>query len=273
MPNTSPSLALLLLLFVDSGAKEILFLTVFSNHTIMRCELDGSNPVALVSGQPHVDWPDGVQVDVKRGKMYWTNMGSTAATIPRAGSVYSSNLDGTDIQAIVPPGTIGAGKQVHLDAVRQYLYVADKQNETAGIWGIDISSGPPFAIKPLLQKHQPSASGVTLDSTGEQLLITSDGQGHPSGVGVMAREIPVGMSAANRSDVVWHYTSENPIDVEADSTGQVYWSDSGGISTFGIRVGSVDGTAPARTIRTKRELSTSFPVGIVSQRTNKHFFG
>ena len=271
MVGARPLLPLpLLLLLPAAAAKEYLFVTLFSNHSIMRMELDGSNPVALVTYPPHemadpkayVSWPDGVQVDVARRKMYWTNMGDTGAQVPRSGSVWRSNLDGSGIEVVVPVGTIGSGKQCHLDAERQQLYVADKQAETAGIWRIDLAQGPPFRVYPLLQKRQPSASGVTLDHTGERVLLTSDGQGHPSGLGVMGREVPRGESAANRSDVRWIYTTENPIDVETDSRGNAFWSDGGGISPYGIRRGSVDGTAPARTIQTKAALKTSFPVGV-----------
>ena len=111
MVGARPLLPLpLLLLLPAAAAKEYLFVTLFSNHSIMRMELDGSNPVALVTYPPHemadpkayVSWPDGVQVDVKRRKMYWTNMGDTGAQVPRSGSVWRSNLDGSGIEVVVP---------------------------------------------------------------------------------------------------------------------------------------------------------------------------
>ena len=76
----------------------------------------------------------------------------------------------------MPEGTIGCAKQLHYDAQRQQMYVGDKGHLTAGSWRIDLApDNPPFKIEPLAQGLQRSASGVGLDSTGEKVIIASDG--------------------------------------------------------------------------------------------------
>ena len=87
--------------------------------------------------------------------------------------------------------SIGAAKELHLDAERQQLYCGDKNPAYdlgwTSIWRVDLNEfrGKPLIPTPMLQGKQVSASGVTLDHTGEHLMITSDGEGQPPGVGVM----------------------------------------------------------------------------------------
>ena len=61
---------------------------------IMRAELDGSNPVTLVSGD--LDDPQGIALDISGGHMYWTD-GATA-------KIQRANLDGTSVVDLVDTG-------------------------------------------------------------------------------------------------------------------------------------------------------------------------
>lgn len=207
---------------------------------------------------PKYAWfPDGQQVDVKNGKMYWSNMGCTGdyATCPhKNGSVYRADWpSGDNVEVVVPTGYIGMGKELHLDTARQQLYCGDKfptPPVNTSIWRIDLAAGPPFPPPtPILSGAQGAASGVTLDSTGEKILISSDGEGQPPGIGVLSRVMPPGTTHERRTDLVWHYQTEYADHIDADSEGRVYWSDSPGNKVACIRVGSVDGKTPARTIQ------------------------
>ena len=270
---------LLPLLFGAAAARDVLLFTLYSNHSLMRAELDGSGGVVVASSQPEVLFPDGQQVDEVNKKVYWSNMGSCCCEPPvgnktvnpaqnpchyKGGSIYRADWpSGDNIIPIVLAGTaIGAAKELHLDVERQQLYCGDKNPAYdlgwTSIWRIDLAHGPPFTPIPMLQQKQLSASGVTLDHTGEKLMVTSDGEGQPPGVGVMGREIPAGYSAANRTDLVWHYKTECCDHIDADSSGKIYWTDSGaclgkeGLGSPAVRVGSADGVTPARTIQTRK---------------------
>ena len=279
-----------------SPGREVLLMTLYTNHTVVRTELDGSNPVQVVGGRPPscgvkaatvecpVAWPDGQQVDVARRKVYWSNMGSNinnpnglgCDNAERTGSVWRADWpSGENVEAVVPEGTIGCAKQLHYDAQRQQMYVGDKGHLTAGSWRIDLApDNPPFKIEPLAQGLQRSASGVGLDSTGEKVIIASDGEGHTPGLscgspqhprlcegpglGVMNRVMPPGMTAQNRTDVQWFYTADQVDHVFGGPDGKVFWTDYPDL----IRVGSIDGRTPAKTIQHMQELHGSKPIGI-----------
>lgn len=267
-------------------AKEVLFFTVYSNHSIMRVDVDGSNAQVIVSGQPHVAWPDGVQVDTENGWLYWTNMGSAQGdcAVCTRGSVYRSRLDGSGTEVVVPAdGPIGTGKQALLDRKRQHLYVGDKQPSSGTIWRVDVSA-PPFPVTPVVARpaseakeiYPRSTAGVCLDHTGERLLFTNDG--HGGGIGVVSREIPGGMDAYNRTDVLRIYTNstarpllpgegvspaDHPCDCVTDSRGNIYWSDTcAACGGGGISAGSVDGRNAWRELQSAAAVRSSFPVGV-----------
>ena len=59
--------------------------------TIQRASLDGTNVEVLFA--PEVRWPDGMALDVGRGKMYWSD--------PIVGSIQRADLDGSGIEVLV----------------------------------------------------------------------------------------------------------------------------------------------------------------------------
>jgi hypothetical protein len=82
---------------------------------------DGCNLRALVAGQT---FPDGLDISLKPGRIYRTNMG-----IPNKndGMVQSRKLGGSDIQTIVPSGSVHTPKQLIIDQEHDMLYFCDRE--------------------------------------------------------------------------------------------------------------------------------------------------
>ena len=86
---------------------------------IWRANLDGSNIQRLITS---TEYPKGIQVsvkgitvDVKYGKLYWTEVGNPVERILRA------NLDGTNVQVVtkfVHPERIRVSAKIAVDAQR-----------------------------------------------------------------------------------------------------------------------------------------------------------
>ncbi len=93
------------------------------NGQIISGTVDGKQTKTLISGLSNR--PDGVQLDPKAGKLYWTCMGRSPND--NDGSVMSANLDGSDIVEIVPVGKTFTAKQNYLDVTEQTLYWCDRE--------------------------------------------------------------------------------------------------------------------------------------------------
>lgn len=73
--------------------------------------------------------PDGLTVDKKSQRMFWTCMGMPGKS---DGALYSANIDGTDCRAIVAPGLVNTPKQLTIDTSNERLYFCDR--EGAGVF-------------------------------------------------------------------------------------------------------------------------------------------
>jgi hypothetical protein len=82
---------------------------------------DGRELRTLVSGQI---LPDGLDISLKTGRIYWANMG-----IPTEndGIVQSFKLDGSDIQTVIQAGDVHAPKQLIIDQENDKLYICDRE--------------------------------------------------------------------------------------------------------------------------------------------------
>ena len=90
---------------------------------ITSVTVDGKQTKTLVSGLSNR--PDGVQLDPKAGKLYWTCMGRSPND--NDGCVMAANLDGSDVVEIVPVGKTFTAKQNYLDVEERTLYWCDRE--------------------------------------------------------------------------------------------------------------------------------------------------
>jgi hypothetical protein len=83
---------------------------------------DGKELKTLVSGQI---LPDGLDISLKTGRIYWTNMGIPSAN---DGIVQSCKLDGSDIETVIPTGSVHTPKQLIIDQENDKLYFCDRED-------------------------------------------------------------------------------------------------------------------------------------------------
>jgi DNA-binding beta-propeller fold protein YncE len=206
--------------FLDLGAGRIL-----------SANPDGSDLKTIVEEGRKL--PDGLAIDAKNGHMYWTNMGNPSAN---DGSILRSNLDGSNITVIVPPGATFTPKQLQLELKTAKIYWCDREGMRvmrASLDGtkletlIDTSQGDP----------RPGADarkwcvGIAVDVEGGKFYWTQKGSDN-SGAGRISRaniETPKGQTPANRQDIELVYDGlPEPIDLDIDTTTRtLYWTDRG----------------------------------------------
>jgi DNA-binding beta-propeller fold protein YncE len=208
-----------------------LFFLSASSGQVFSANPDGSDLKVIVSEGRRL--PDGLVVDVAAGHLYWTNMGNPIAN---DGSIERSNLDGSNVTHIVPPGGTFTPKQLQLDEKNRKLYWCDREGMRVMRVNVDGSS-----VETLVDTSEGDARpgkdikrwcvGIVLDVEAGKLYWTQKGRDN-AGEGRIFRanlEIPKGQSATNRKDIELLYEGlPEPIDLELDLANRtIYWTDRG----------------------------------------------
>src|SRR5882724_3585953 len=115
-PTTKSSAA------VNENSSERVFFLDASGGRIESLNPDGSDRRVILDGLKRI--PDGIEVDVEAGHIYWTNMGNPTKN---DGSIERANLDGTNRKTIVPQGATFTPKQLRLDKKGGKLYWSDRE--------------------------------------------------------------------------------------------------------------------------------------------------
>ena len=208
------------LFFLDLGAGRVL-----------SAKPDGSDLRVLVEEGRKL--PDGLVVDAAAGHLYWTNMGSPKEN---DGSIYRSNLDGTDMTVIVPPGRTFTPKQLQLQKKTGKIYWSDREGMRvmrANLDGsaietlIDASDGDPRPGRDATKW----CVGIAVDVDGGKIYWSQKG-GDNAGQGRIFRapiELARGASPADRRDVELLYRDlPEPVDLDLDPANRMlYWTDRG----------------------------------------------
>lgn len=82
---------------------------------------DGTHSKTLLKG---LEMPDGVDISLPRGRIFWTLMGLPSEN---NGSVQSASLDGSDVQQLIPKGQVHTPKQLTIDHQNEKLYFCDRE--------------------------------------------------------------------------------------------------------------------------------------------------
>ena len=208
-----------------------LFLLNLSAGQVLSANPDGSDLKVLVSEGRRL--PDGIVVDTDAGHLYWTDMGTPSAN---DGSIERSDLDGSHVTRIVPPGGTFTPKQLQFDKKNRKLYWCDREGMRVMRANLDGST-----VETLVDTSQGEARpgknvtkwcvGIALDVEGGKLYWTQKG-GDNANEGRIFRanlEIPKGQTASNRQDIeVLHEGLPEPIDLDLDPINRMmYWTDRG----------------------------------------------
>ncbi|GJN76132.1 3-hydroxyacyl-CoA dehydrogenase, NAD binding domain [Purpureocillium lilacinum] len=238
---------------------------------------------ALVSNQ-HT--PDGIDISLSAGKLFWTSMGIPSQN---DGAVYSSNLDGSDVTAIVPRGAVHTPKQLTVDSINSKLYFSDREGLRVMRCAFDGSG-----LEVLVQtgdwrdeSHQADQTrwcvGVTVSPATGKFYWTQKGPSK-GGKGRIFRADMVfraGETAASRSDVELLFQNlPEPIDLEVDEAeNMLYWTDRGelplGNSINRAKLETVHpAEAPSRPGKDYEVIARDMheAIGIKLDPTNRHIY-
>jgi hypothetical protein len=207
-----------------------LFFLDLGGGRVMSCNPDGSDLKTIVTEARKL--PDGIVVDVEAGHIYWTNMGSVGAS---DGSIFRADLDGANLNAIVPEGHTHTPKQLQLDKQNRKLYWSDREGMRVMRASLDGSN-----IETLIETGHSDEDrrdarnwcvGIALDVDRGQLYWTQKGPDN-AGQGRIFRagmNVPAGQTSSTRNDIELLYDAlPEPIDLDLDLTNRtMYWTDRG----------------------------------------------
>jgi hypothetical protein len=204
---------------------------------VFSIDPDGGAPAALVDLSPKdgsrgSGLNDGISVDHRNGRIYWTNMGRAPE---RDGFLMRCERDGSDVTTIVPPGGTFTPKQMKIDVASGKLYWSDREGMAIQRCNLDgsnletiVSTGDP-------EKHKGDQTrwcvGMALDPARGHVYWSQKG-GDNAGEGVIRRtnmRMPAEANASNRKDIETLFAKlPEPIDLDLDlATRTIYWTDRG----------------------------------------------
>src|SRR6266436_2767271 len=214
-----------------NGSSERVFFLDISGGRMASMNPDGSDLQIIIDGLKRL--PDGIEVDVEAGHIYWTNMGNPTKN---EGSIERADLDGKNRRTIVPQGKTFTPKQLKLDKKGGKVYWSDREGMRVMRANLDGSE-----IETLVDTSQGDARpgldarkwcvGIAVDHDGGKIYWTQKGPDN-AGEGRIFRanlEIPKGESPANRKDIELLFDGlPEPIDLDLDLANRImYWSVSG----------------------------------------------
>jgi len=212
------------------SSERVFFLDV-SGGRIESLNPDGTDRRVVLDGLKRI--PDGIEVDVEAGHIYWTNMGNPSKN---DGSIERSELDGTNRRTIVPEGATFTPKQLKLDRQGNKIYWSDREGMRvmrANIDGseietlVDTSEGEPRPGRDATKW----CVGIAVDHDGGKIYWTQKGSDNANEGRIFRGniEIPGGETPATRTDVeVFFDRLPEPIDLDLDlARRMIYWTDRG----------------------------------------------
>lgn len=178
--------------------------------------------------------PDGIAYSPSFGRIFWTNMGFRPAL--NDGSVMSANLDGSDVQVVLPEGTVHTPKQLVVDETSKRLYFCDREGLRVHRCDFDgknhevlICNGD-FDTKE--QEDQKLwCVGITVDVKRGKFYWSQKGPSKANQGRIFRAniEMPAGQTATTRTDIELLFEGlPEPIDLQVDpETETLYWTDRG----------------------------------------------
>jgi DNA-binding beta-propeller fold protein YncE len=138
---------------------------------------DGSNEQTLVDGSNVIE-PDGIEVDEAGGKMYWTDMGLGGAADKSVsindGRIMRADIDGKNVETLVPTGVTTTPKQLALDVAGGKVYWCDRgdvgdKNVNPKVMRSNLDGS---SVETLVSADLISPVGIALDTVNGKLYFT-----------------------------------------------------------------------------------------------------
>ncbi|PHH81295.1 hypothetical protein CDD82_1094 [Ophiocordyceps australis] len=185
----------------------------------------------IVTGQV---MPDGIDISVPAGKMFWTTMGIPSAN---DGAVHSANLDGSDVKTVVPPGSVHTPKQITIDHKNKKLYFTDREGMRVFRCDFDGSKLEPIVHVADWKDADAMANqknwcvGIAVSPATGKFFWTQKGFAKSNKGRILCANIDFkkGEDAATRTDIQTIMQGlPEPIDLEIDENAKMlYWTDRG----------------------------------------------
>ncbi|KAK0653100.1 hypothetical protein B0T16DRAFT_444152 [Cercophora newfieldiana] len=233
-PNTPTAIPnpTLLLLDVGLGANAPSLSSVPTNGKLLLLPpTPNSTPVPLVTGLPA---PDGIALSRSLSRIFFTNMGPDPNK-PN-GTLQSCSLTGADLATLIPAdGTITTPKQLVFLEETQTLYFCDREGMSIHRIRADGSGHEILlqrAARAGVEGHDQMGwcVGIAVDYPGKKIYWTQKGASKSS-TGRIFRaglDLPEGQTASTRGDMETLFEGlPEPIDLELDGEGRLYWTDRG----------------------------------------------
>jgi len=224
----------------NAGTGKLYFVSgTFSGAGAVKVmDADGSNEITLCEGKEVIE-PDGIEVDRVGGKMYWTDMGLGGAADKSVavndGRIMRADLDGQNIETIVPLGMTTTPKQLALDVAGGKVYWSDRgdvgdKNVNPKIMRSNLDGS---SLETIVSSELMSPVGIALDTANGKVFFTDR----------YANDIKRANLDGSDVEVVVQNT-EYPVDLALDLENRVmYWTarEAGGLYSAGMDENETDG--------------------------------
>lgn len=243
---------------------------------------DGRELRTLVSGQI---LPDGLDISLKTGRIYWTNMG-----IPTSndGMVQSCKLDGSDIQTVIAKGDVHTPKQLTIDHQNEKLYFCDREGLRVMRCNLDGTEHETIVQTGDWKSQKDAADqtnwcvGISVNNKEGKFYWTQKGLSK-GGKGRILRanlQMPKGESASKRTDIETLFSGlPEPIDMDIDSdTETLFWTDRGdppmGNTLNSVQLGEIKGLKEGEKNPKYNVLARQLheAIGLKVDKINKHIY-
>ncbi|TQV97061.1 hypothetical protein V2A60_000292 [Cordyceps javanica] len=178
--------------------------------------------------------PDGIDVGLSVGKLFWTSMGVPSKN---DGSIWSSNLDGSDVKVVIPPGSVHTPKQLVVDQANSKLYFSDREGLRVHRSNFDgsgletlVETGD-FRNEEHVEDQTRWCVGIAVSPATGKFYWTQKGPSKGNKGRIFRADIDFreGETAKNRTDIeTLLQRLPEPIDLDIDEEGgHLYWTDRG----------------------------------------------
>lgn len=220
-----------LLYLLDIGLSAISLKDVFHSGRVLVGSLD-ERPLKTLVSEQHM--PDGIDISLSAGKLFWTSMGVPSEN---DGSLFSSNLDGSEVKEIVARGLVHTPKQLIVDQQSSKVYFADREGLRIFRCDFDGSDLEPLVRTGNWQSEVDAVDqtkwcvGVAVSPPTGKFYWTQKGpsKGNKGRIFRANLDFHPGENAESRTDIeIVFQNLPEPIDLEVDEVENVlYWTDRG----------------------------------------------